>query len=214
MKILSIPLFILLLVGTLKTQATEFINCTSCSSNYSYSKAAEKQALTNKDSLITEVISFNVVQNRIKAFDVYLELKSDGSAQATSIEKTVDAAVKQKFNILTKAYKTVVSELDIHKEVPASISPSAYRLVQTEYLQQKFESFFNTNQIFMDKFSNYIAAGTALTGAGVTVELIKTVYFIDESNVRMRLNGIGSNGELKLKLLSAKDAQNNNIPVT
>ena len=162
--------------------------------------------------MLVDVVSFNVAQNRIKAFDVYLELRADGSAQATSIEKMVTSAIKQRFSALLEAYKTVSGELDIYKEVPASITPSAYRLVQTKYLQKKFEDYFNANQTFVNKFSNYIDANAALTGKKSAVQLTETVYFIDESKVRLSISRIS--GELKLKLLSAKDAENNNIPVT
>ena len=103
--------------------------------------------------MLVDVVSFNVAQNRIKAFDVYLELRADGSAQATSIEKMVTSAIKQRFSALLEAYKTVSGELDIYKEVPASITPSAYRLVQTKYLQKKY-IFYLKVYIFMKKSTN------------------------------------------------------------
>jgi hypothetical protein len=162
----------------------------------------------------SKIYVFNMAQPQIKAFDADLETMPDGSVFASLVEKAVDADTQSKFDVLADAYSAVAAEARNAQYIPADIAPSAYRLVNASYVINNVTDYYNNNQSFRTKTANYVAAALALSGRLIDINLTIKVFFSDGSEALFKLTGIGQNGELGMELVSAKDVDNNNIPLT
>lgn len=192
--------------------SAEFLSCYGCESAVSFESAAENLALS-RVSPNTSIYVFNMARGEIKSYDVYVEREPNWEF-ATSIEKTVDGNTKQKFENLSNAYSAVAAETRKEVTIPENIASSAYQLVNASFRVNNVVDYYNSHQSFMTKTANYVAAAFALTGKLVNINLTVTVYFSDGSKAQFILEGIGPNGELELKLSSARDVDNNDIPLT
>lgn len=212
MRFLFLSVFTFFALNSATLKAAEFASCYGCSSLSSFESLAQQTA---SESLFhrSKVYVFNMAQPQIRAYDTDLEIMPDGRVFATVVEQAVDTDTQSKFDSLADAYSAVATETENPKYIPSNIAPSAYRLVNASYVVNNVIDYYNS-QSFRTKTANYVAAALALAGKLIDIDLTLTVTFSDGSEAVFKFTGVNSNGELGFELISAKDVDNNNIPLT
>jgi len=207
-----------LLISSVSYSAVYQSICNSCQNErdfervaYTYAGYFEEQRKIRRFSHSLYVYNYNLglVQKFSIVGEGYGAVGEPGDTDIRS--KPLTSFQTKQFE---RAYSNLKSYTDeIESEiVPDSVAQSAYDLVGASYKVNDLADYYKSSQSLSTYMSNFIAAAASITGKLPSgIKLTVTLKFSDHSTVVLEATGLDSEGNLNLKYLSGKDADNNTI---
>lgn len=198
------------LIFNFNSNASIYSKCDTCVSTSDFKAVAE--FLSEQEGARTNTV-FVENNGNVKKFVVRIS-KEPGFYMVDTFERDLTASEATTVSRIKRSNENIAGFLSNNREVPESIARSAYDMVGASYIQNDIIDHYVNNQSFRQYVANYTGAVAALVGKIVNVTFTIDLTFSNDSTAVFTFTGIDGNGKLTFSLKSARDVDNNNIPLT
>ncbi len=213
---LYLSLFILSIstLFSLSSQASIFTQCSTCQSHSDYKIIAENTA-HGEGKRIVDVFIQNPSDFELKKFRIInIVLNEPGSP---TIKRTIELDLNENELQAKDQINYKLQQLSLESSnytVPNDLANSVYDLVGSSSTRNSVIDSYVNNQNIRQIAEGYTAAILSIAGKVVNVNFTINMKFSDNSYATFYITGISSDNLITLKLVSATDSNNNDIPIT
>lgn len=217
-------LFLIFLVFTMKAHANriqEVASCNNCNSQYDFLNVARQYSHPYLDLHV-----INVERGIAKR---YLISQDDGGIKGGNISNNIVEVpargdISSMVRNASNYRQQIQGVLSKRKVVDPSIAKSVYDIVDYSSNKNQAIEWFNNNSGVFDLIGGYAGVIASIVDISTTmrnknqitislsnINFSFTLYFSDGSRATMKINGLNDKGGFKMILVSAVDADGNNV---